>query len=320
MSKNMENPNLAKGKGVVEEICWIKNVSSEGKAYNACSKCEMCEVCNKVHNARVDDEKIINLTDGETRKYDEFSGYMSVIAPGTITVDLEKVEAVQTIQILLWDNCGYEKTENCNRLYQYRLLVSEDCKNWTVLFDTYKDGYCGWQVFDLSSPMSMRYIRFHALTVNDKTPPPFMLVALEAYAKEPQKYDELMATLNVDLNVEPIQAKDKGSDTRLNEISHHKLSNYFLAVKKKLDGVCETLKVNRMVGLAKATQTLKESIDAIMAEVVAYEKEVGEIKDKILGKANEEVVQNRKLEMVNAITFILGIVSLGLAIYSELLK
>lgn len=299
------NPNLALGKNIIERVCNKPNVNAQGLPLMACRECKECEACHKVHNPS--GEGTCPLTDGDVTNYNEFEGYLSVIAPATITLDLEKVEKVQTIQFLLWDNCGGEKSENCNRKYQYRLLTSADGRQWRVLFDTFREGYCGWQRFDLSSPLEMRYIRFHALTINDKTPPPFMLVQMEAYAREPEHYNyRYMPTLHTDINVDNVA--QRRLDT-LDQVTPHKLSRFF---KSMVDNLSDDVKECE----AKGRNELKEQLDhliqamtSIQHDVVDYEDGVNEIKGKILHKTDDEISKSKVLERWGQVTFWLGVVA-----------
>lgn len=299
------NPNLALGKNIIEKVCHKPNVNAQGLPLMACRACEECANCHKVHNPN--GEGTCPLTDGDVTNYNEFMGYLSVIAPATITLDLERVEKVQTIQFLLWDNCGGEKSENCNRKYQYRLLTSADGQHWRVLFDTFREGYCGWQRFDLSSPLDMRYIRFHALTINDKTPPPFMLVQMEAYAREPEHYNyRFMPTLHTDINVDNVA--QKRLDT-LDQVTPHKLSRFF---KSMVDNLSDDVKECE----AKGRNELKEQLDhliqamtSIQHDVVDYEDGVDEIKGKILHKTDDEISKSKVLERWGQVTFWLGVVA-----------
>ncbi len=299
------NLNLALGKNIIEKVCYKPNLNAQGLPLMACRECKERESCCKVHNPS--GEGTCPLTDGNVTNYNEFEGYLSVIAPATITLDLEKVEKVQTIQFLLWDNCGGEKSENCNRKYQYRLLTSADGRQWRVLFDTFREGYCGWQRFDLSSPLDMRYIRFHALTINERTPPPFMLVQMEAYAREPEHYNyRFMPTLHTDINVDNVA--QKRLDT-LDQVTPHKLSRFF---KSMVDNLADDVKECE----AKGRNELKEQLDhliqamnSIQHDVVDYEDGVDEIKSKILHKTDDEISKSKVLERWGVVTFWLGAVA-----------
>ena len=314
-----QNPNLATGKKIVEEVCHIPNLGKNGAAANVCTTCSERATCNKVHNPRLDGKTDINMTDGDIVNYGEFDGYNSVIAPATITLDLEKVEMVQTIQFLLWDNCGRLKTENCNRKYQYRLLVSEDLKEWRVLFDTFRDGFCGWQRFDLSEQVPMRYIRFHALTVNDKTPPPFMVVEMEAYATELQHYEyRFMPTLHVDLNVSNANKVSTTGLSTLNEKTHHKLSAFFTEIEKNLAEDSQECQRRGRLALKAQLEHLTKSVSSIHHDVNAYEDAVNEIKSKILGRTDEEIIKSRRWEKVSFWSGVIGIATLLASIVEQL--
>ena len=313
------NPNLAAGKRILEEMCCRPNVGANGKPLDACATCSECATCKKVHNPRNDSNTMVaNLTDGDIRNYDEFEGFTSVISPATITVDLEEVKMVQTIQFLLWDNCGRLKTENCNIKYQYRLLVSEDQKVWRVLFDTFRDGYCGWQRFDLSEQVPMRYIRFHALTVNDKSLLPFMIVELEAYTTELMHYDyRFMPTLHVDINVAKDVSAGQNRATILSEKTHHKLSAFFTEIEKNLrDDAVECQRRGRL-GLKAQLEHLIRSVSSIHHDVDAYEDAVNEIKSKILGGTDEEISKSRRWERVSFWSGVIGILSLLLTMIDQ---
>ncbi len=299
------NPNLALGKRILEDICYKPNITDKGIPVIACSGCEERVNCRKVHNP--DGNKRFPLTDGNVSDYTEFGGYLSVLAPAYITLDLEKVEKVQTIQFLLWDNCGGEKSENCNLKYQYRLLTSTDGKQWRVLFDTFREGYCGWQRFDLSSPLEMRYIRFHALTINERTPPPFMLVQMEAYAKEPEHYNyRFMPTLHTDINVDNVA--QKRLDT-LDQLTHHKLSRFFQSMVDNLASDVKECEAKGRNELKSQLDHLIQAMNSIQHDVVDYEDGVDEIKSKILHKTDDEISKGKSLERKGQISFWLGVLA-----------
>lgn len=321
-SRMIQNPNLAAGKRILEEMCCKPNVNEKGLPLDACTLCSECSTCKKVHNPRFDSNATKpNLTDGDIRNYDEFEGYTSVASPATITVDLEEVKMVKTIQFLLWDNCGKLKTENCNIRFQYRLLVSEDLKEWRVLFDTFRDGYCGWQRFDLSEQVPMRYIRFHALTVNDRSQLPFMVVEMEAYEHELQHYGyRFMPTLHVDINVSKdmneVEVGQSLSST-LNEKTHHKLSAFFTEIEKNLqDDATECRRRGRLT-LEAQLEHLIRSVSSIHHDVNAYEDAVNEIKSKILGGTDEEITKSRRWERVSFWSGVIGIVALVMSLIDQ---
>lgn len=312
--RNIANPNLAKGKTILEEICRTPNVNADGNPINICNTCSEHGKCCKVHNPG---SGRCAITDGDTAHYNEFCGYMSVVAPGTITLDLEEVQPIQTIQFLLWDNCGFQKTENCNRKYQYRMLVSTDKKEWHVLFDTFRDGYCGWQRFDLSSPLPMRYIRFHALTINDKTPPPFMVVEIEAYAHELKSYDyRFNPTLHIDINVE--ESHSKRLDT-LDKMTPHKLSRFINTIVNKLQDDASRCGKGRPT-LKLQLYHLIQAMESAQHDVIKHEEGVDEIKGKILQKTDDEINKNKRNEALGMVTFVLGILAIIYSIVQLLIR
>lgn len=299
------NPNLALGKRILEEVCYKPNTTAKGLPIIACSECAEKAKCRKVHNP--DGNNRFPLTDGDVSNYTEFEGYISAISPAHITLDLEKVEKVQTIQFLLWDNCGGEKSENCNLKYQYRLLTSTDGKQWRVLFDTFREGYCGWQRFDLSSPLEMRYIRFHALTINERTPPPFMLVQMEAYAKEPEHYNyRFMPTLHTDINVDNVA--QKRLDT-LDQLTPHKLSRFFQSMVDNLASDVKECEAKGRNELKSQLDHLIQAMNSIQHDVVDYEDGVDEIKSKILHKTDDEISKSKIVERWGQLSFWLGVLA-----------
>ncbi len=311
-NKMSTNPNLALGKSIVEEICWVEN-TLDGKPYNRCSSCPERKTCNKVHNPLTSGVQRLNLTNGDVRNYNEYNGYVSVIAPATITLDLGEVTPVTTIQFLLWDNCGGQKSENCNRKYQYRLLVSADGTEWNVLFDSFRDGYCGWQRFDLSSALEMRYIRFHALTINDKTPPPFMIVEMEAYARMLESYDyRFMPTLHTDININPSAAVPLQI---LGRKSHHKLSQFFSSIVGNLQKEALEHKSRGHRRLTSQIEHLIQAMSSIQSDIILYENGVDDIKGKILNQTESELKKGQLLERVGIISFVLGIIGIIYSLY-----
>lgn len=127
------------------------------------------------------------LTDGLVSGYDGMEGFTLFPWPGYATVDLGQPQLIKTIRFLLWDNRGRGIGPADPRGYKYRLLVSSDRQDWTVLFDTGGQAYNGWQVFHLREPTLVQYIRLHGLhnTANSD----IHVVELEAYADVPPPVD-----------------------------------------------------------------------------------------------------------------------------------
>lgn len=99
--------------------------------------------------------------------YNEDEGFHPINNPGWIKFELDDVKYISYIRILLWDNCGNGKKQPSNRMYQYRLMYSEDSitsesARWTVLYDTMRNGSNGWQEFYLEDgPAKIRSIKIH---------------------------------------------------------------------------------------------------------------------------------------------------------------
>lgn len=133
------------------------------------------------HNTRAASEELPSATDGNVTNYGGHEGWSYFMWPGHLTVDLESIHAITCIRFLLYDS-------DRNRLYKYRLLASEDGKNWKVLFDTEERGHLGWQVFFMGPErLRAQYVRIHGLwnSSNDS----FHVVQVEVYDDDPPVLD-----------------------------------------------------------------------------------------------------------------------------------
>lgn len=119
----------------------------------------------------------------------EKKGYLGTHWPNFVTVDLLKIKKVGAISFKLWDwedpnNKDSDKSKKKDMQYAYRLLVSKDLVNWTILFDcadiknSINRFKKGWQYF-IFNPIKIRYIRIHCL--RNKLNSGFHIVKLNAF-------------------------------------------------------------------------------------------------------------------------------------------
>ncbi len=124
------------------------------------------------------------VTDGNYLTYDANSGFAWFYWPGTLTVDLGSIVQIKSIRFLLWDNLGSGSRVPANRRYRYRLLVSKDHQNWTILHDTGVDGFDGWQAFDFPECVEARFVRVHGVHNNANNE--FHIVELQVHDSAPE--------------------------------------------------------------------------------------------------------------------------------------
>ncbi|MBO7299867.1 MAG: discoidin domain-containing protein [Tidjanibacter sp.] len=167
---NMDNPNVALGKRVLEE-------------------------CNTPEA----------MLDGSYKKFDGTKGYCGVHVPAYLTIDLGKNYEIGYIRFLLMNPGKNENNHNSKpREYFYRILVSEDTPyingstKWSVLYDSLGNGYVNWQCFTLSEPMQIRYIRIHA--IDNRKNNGFHIVQFEAYNRPTELYEGETASLDVTID------------------------------------------------------------------------------------------------------------------------
>ena len=148
------------------------------------------------------------VTNGVVTDYAIDKGFAWFVWPGTLTVDLGEPIILKGIRFLLWDNLGKPENARSPREYQYRLLVSDDRQKWTVLYDTSRHGYNGWQGFQIPNGVRARYIRLHGLTntANEQ----FHVVELEAY-------DDQLPTMDVDYVLWRPVAPEDTANTEIGE-------------------------------------------------------------------------------------------------------
>ncbi len=295
------NHNLALNKSILEEAC-----DQSEKQYRKEASFIKCDKAHCPNHA--DCTKVLSPTialSDQPLKYSEFSGYTSVISPNYITIDLHELTDVQVIQFLLWDNRGNDKQEACRREHHYRILISDYAGDlicdsqgntipnnndreglvWTVLYDSLRTGYHGWQVFNLSEAKKMRYIKLHFLSNSDHKI--CNLVRFEAYAKPLVGHPyNFLPTFETTISTNAITVNRKSA-------LHHNPINRF--TKEVLNRLEENIKHQQEFGaldLANEIFLFKNELQSAIDELDIYESRLSEVKqgifkntDKILYRA-----------------------------------
>jgi|GEM_PF-3594442 hypothetical protein len=249
------------------------------------------------------EEEISNAsaaTDGEISNYTGDKGYAWFDWPGSLTIDLGGPQKLCCIRILLWDGLGEGGTSRNPRIYCYRLLASLDHNNWKVLFDTGRNGFNGWQVFNFQHGFEARYVRIHGLTnsanrffhivqveAHDDDPPP---LAVEVVLQRIIETDSLQEESGDGL---PLQSKVRSI---INEIEH----------------LVETTKYLN-------PQPLRELISQLrvqLTDVSSIERSMDSIRREITGPVNKELSKAAKLGKFSLWGFVVGIIGGILAIVS----
>lgn len=319
------NRNIAAGKPVVESECVYSETSfNEKTASLKCYTCENNRQCDKVLSPRILTAPIEFDDDRICLRYSEFSGFAAVIPPGYITVDLEKVTEVQTIQFLLWDNLGNGKNEACDVVCRYRLLASDyegdleydvqsrDVKpkdggsvRWTVLYDTLRHGYNGWQVFNLDKPERFRYIRLHMMS-NSVADMPCNIVKLEAYSRKlvGYRYGHIPSFEAL------IETEDSSKVMKTDGLQNIKYNSFIIFPKKLHELLGCQIEETRRRGqkqLAARMSFLKNDLNRIINDMSVYDRHVMQINDRIFKNTDKILQRSNVLKLVS---ILIGVISL----------
>jgi hypothetical protein len=243
-------------------------------------------------------------TDGNSQSYTGKEGFAAFRWPSFLTVDLEEVCAVKVIRLLLWDGLGQKGGQLDKRLYEYRLLCSEDEKRWIVVHDTGVEGTIGWQEFRFQSPIRLRYVRIHGLhnTANDF----FHVVEVEAHDEEPQPLTR-PATMSrvVDFGSAPVELGDG------------------LPITYELQGIITSLERlindNSIVN-PEPVRAIASRLQLQVADVARVERNVDSIRRSVIAPIAADLVRGRVAGKFSIAGFYVGIIGAVLAIISILVS
>lgn len=236
------------------------------------------------------------LTNNNFRKYDGKRGYSYAKWPGNLTLDLGKVEEIETIRFLLYDED--------ERIYKYRLLTSSDLNEWTVHYDSAEHDCKGWQEFNFQEKISARYIRIHCLW-NSKNRH-FHIIELQVYDKDTEDLNLIISNKKLLSTKSTDQAYEFG------------------------DGSPFTIQVNELIsGLEKIIQEYSyikpEPIQEIILnlrtqahDVETLEKSLGSIRREILNPVKKELEAGRRIGKYSIWGFIVGFLGIVISIFAIL--
>lgn len=321
------NRNIAAGKSVLEPECrYSENSFQESKAHLKCYTCDN-KSCDKVLSPKILTSPIKFEKDGHIDlRYSEFSGFTAVIPPGYITIDLEQVREVQTIQFLLWDNLGNGKNEACDVVCRYRLLASdydgdlkydEASRNvmpvdgngsvvWTVLYDTLRHGYNGWQVFNLDRPMHFRYLRLHLLS-NSANDMPCNVVRLEAYSRRLVGYRyRQMPAFEALIETEDSSKAVKSVGRR--SIRYNSFIKFPVELRHLLEQQIVAARSVGQLQLVEKMSLLCSDLRQIIEEMSVYDKRVTQINDRIFKNTNKILQRSNMLKLISIFLGIVGLI------------
>lgn len=321
------NRNVALGKCVVEKACFKSENAYDEKA--TVLKCRNCnDNCPEILSPQIITSPIELSDDGGVNLvYSEFSGYTAVTPPGYITIDLGHSTQVQTIQFLLWDNRGNAKVEACDIGYHYRLLVSDykdrlvynetiqrvcpqnasDHVEWTVLHDTLRLRYNGWQVFHLDKPLHCRYIRLH-LVANSDDELACNVVRLEAYSKRLVGYTyNYLPTFEKLISTEDSVEVIKGNKNH-QSIRHNPIIKFPIELDKQFSKSIEDAHSRGNKKLEKQMRFLQKDVKSLIAELSIYDNRITKINDKIFKNTNRILHTNSILKIAAIAIGVIGLV------------
>ena len=241
-----------------------------------------------------------SVTDGEITNYTGYIGFAELPWPSILTVDLGGSYNLICIRLLLWDGLGKEGKVRANRFYKYRLLTSTDHQVWKVIFDSSNDGSNGWQVFNFSDSLSVRYIRIHGLW--NSANPSFQIVQVEAHDSPPPEVDAeivLQRTIQTEALEEevgdglPLQARVGGI----------------------INGIERLIEGNDLLN-PKPFRELISQLRLQVRDVTALERGMDSIRREIISPVHQELERSAKLGKFSVWGFWVGLIGGVLAIIS----
>ena len=112
------------------------------------------------------------VTDGDVEQYDGRIGFGECAWPCDVTLDLEEVYIIDSINLYLWDRD--------NRFYYYRIYVSTDNRDWIKVSDKSNSQCRGLQIFSIEQKKA-RYIKVECLYNSNNRG--FHIVQLEVFGE-----------------------------------------------------------------------------------------------------------------------------------------
>ena len=251
------------------------------------------------------------VTNGQLTGYTGKSGFCQFAWPDFLTVDLDDTYSIKCIRFLLWDGLGINRGHRDPRQYKYRLLVSEDSRNWTVLYSTEDQGFNGWQVFNIPEGINIRFIRVHGLW--NSANKWFHVVEIQAFVSDSEP-----------LNAETVTERVIRINESLVEVDEYlPIQRNFQSLIVKLEKVIEENPVLNPQPIQDIIQKLGVQVRGIAAIENNIESIKKHIKDPVyneLEKASNLGRLSVKLGKFSYWGFIVGIVGGIVAIISIILS
>ncbi len=237
-------------------------------------------------------------TDGNVTNYGSYEGWSHFRWPGHLTVDLESIQVITCIRFLLYD-------KQAERRYKYRLLTSEDGKNWDVLFDTGEMGRLGWQVFWMP-PKGLRaqFVQIHGLW--NSVRPEFHVVQVEVYDDEPPQLDA--TNINLQVGVILRQLMIEADQTMDIERQYKKVRSMIERSERKNPGFTPPFFLNTLEQLRPRVRDIADVLRSVIG-----------IRREITKQIERELRSSKRLNIVLSFLAIL-LTALGLYFGDQLRK
>lgn len=238
------------------------------------------------------------LTNGITDGYDGHNGFAYFKWPGYCTVDLDAVRELKSIRMLLWDRQGKGQVVPADRVYKYRLLTSNDCEQWQVIYESDDVGTIGWQVFEFDKPHSAHYIRVHGLWCSKQ--PTFHLVELEAHdspAPLPQRPPKVHLRLGA-------------TATYSNEATSYKATGTIREIIRQLRELPDTHPSINPVPLQHAADALEQKLD----DITRLEESIEAVNRRIVEPVAKELEFGRRAGRFSVGGFWVGMAGIILSV------
>lgn len=249
------------------------------------------EYCNSPQFLTIPNLDTFTTTDGT-------SGYCGTHWPAYLTIDLQDNYDIAYIRFFLWKH-----RSNPNNKYRYRLLLSADRTEWTVIYDTRREHCNGWQEFKIEPVIKkIRYIRLHAL--HNLSNSGFCVAALQAF----QKYD-----IEKIKKSHYIEIKNENNFTI--EIGDG------LPVYKQLENLSNQISALSDTHTLVSEEKMKKIMDNVLIhaydiKVIEIEKE--NIKRTVINPIENSLSQLGKADIYNYAGLAIGIISLVLILCANI--
>ena len=237
------------------------------------------------------------LTNDNFRKYDGKKGYSYAQWPCNLTLDLGKVEDIETIRFLLYDED--------DRSYKYRLLTSRNLNEWSVHYDSAEYNCKGWQEFNFQEKISTRYIRIHCLW-NSKNRH-FHIIELQAYDRDTENHNLTISNktlLSLGTKVQPDEIGDGSPFTlKINDLIH---------------GLEKIIQENSRIINPEPIQEIIINLRTQAHDVETLEKSLGSIRREIINPVKKELEAGRKIGRFSILGFYVGFAGIIISIFAIL--